>query len=149
MKKVFLFIGLFILTLPAILTSCDDDEPICEPQINNAICIGDVVSPITSISNETENNDTYIVVNTETMELTLQFKNQNEIPVGTFKLTLDGNNTGELVMIWSGIEYDLTGNISISLSNNIYVIDVWGNAFNDVYSYIPFTLNYQGMINNN
>ena len=149
MKKVFLFIGLFILTLPTILTSCDEDETICEVQINNAISIGDVISSITSISSKTENNNTYVVINSEATEVVLQFKNQDEIPIGTSKLSLDGDNTGALEMIWSGFEYNLIGNISISLSNNIYTINITGNAFNEIYSYVPFILNYQGRISNN
>lgn len=146
MKKTILFIGLFILTLSTLLTSCDEDRPIGEIQSDNVITMGDVISPITSISSKSDNNDTYIIVNTETMNVVLKFKDKKEIPTGTFKLSLDGDNEAVVNMIYSGIEYDLIGNISISLSKNIYTINLYGNAFNSLYPYIQFTLDYHGMI---
>ena len=82
MKKTLLLIGLFILSLSTILTSCDDDD---EPVIltNNVITIGDAVSPITSVTSKTENDDTFIIINTDAMELILEFNGKQSIPTGT------------------------------------------------------------------
>lgn len=149
MKKTFLLIGLFILTLPLVFTSCNDnDEPDEVILTNNVITIGDAISPITSVFNKTENDDAYIIVNTDAMELILEFDNRDSIPTGNFQLTLNGDNNGEITMIWSGVEYVLAGNLSISSSNDVYTISAVGNAFLDYYTFAPFSLYYKGKINN-
>jgi hypothetical protein len=92
-KKTILLIGLFILSLSTILTSCDDDD---ETVIltNNVIAIGDAISPITSVSSKTENDDTFIIINTDAMELIFEFNDKQSIPTGTFDITFNGNYNG-------------------------------------------------------
>lgn len=146
MKKTLLLIGLFILSLSTILTSCDDDD---EPVIltNNVITIGDAVSPITSVTSKTENDDTFIIINTDAMELIFEFDGKQSIPTGTFDITFNGNYNGEITMVWSGVEYTITGNLSISSSNGIYTLAGAGNAFSDYYTFVPFSVYYSGSIN--
>ncbi|MBQ8222490.1 MAG: hypothetical protein IJZ87_03960 [Bacteroidales bacterium] len=147
MKKTILLIGLFILTLPLIFTSCDENDGPDEVILtSNVITIGDAISPITSVLNKTENDDTYIIVNTDAMELILEFDKKQSIPTGNLQLTFNGDNNGEITMIWSGVEYVLAGDISISLSNDVYTISAAGNAFLDYYTFVPFSLYYNGKI---
>lgn len=145
MKKTILLIGLFILSLSTILTSCDDDD---ETVIltNNVITIGDAVSPITSVTSKTENDDTFIIINTDAMELIFEFDGKQSIPTGSYELTLNGNYNGEITMIWSGVEYVLTGNLTITSSNNRYTMTSVGNAFSDYYTFVPFSVYYSGNI---
>ena len=146
MKKTILLIGLLILSLSTILTSCDDDD---ETVIltNNVITIGDAVSPITSVTSKTENDDTFIIINTDAMELIFEFDGKQSIPTGSYELTFNGNYNGEITMAWSGVEYVLTGNITITSSNNTYTLTSVGNAFSDYYTFVPFSLYYNGSIN--
>ncbi|MBR5215394.1 MAG: hypothetical protein IKV80_04125 [Bacteroidales bacterium] len=146
MKKTILLIGLIILSLSAILTSCDDDD---ENVIltNNVITIGDAISPITSVNSKTENDATFIIINTDAMELIFEFDGKQSIPTGDFRLTFDGKNTGVLTMVWSGIEYVLIGDLSISKSNGAYTLNASGNAFSDYYTFVPFGIYYNGSIN--
>ena len=146
MKKTILLIGLFILSLSTILTSCDDDD---ETVIltNNVITIGDAVSPITSVTSKTENDDTFIIINTDAMELIFEFDGKQSIPTGSYELTFNGNYNGEITMAWSGVEYVLTGNITITSSNNTYTLTSVGNAFSDYYTFVPFSVYYSGSIN--
>ena len=145
MKKTILLIGLFILSLSTILTSCDDDD---ETVIltNNVITIGDAVSPITSVTSKTENDDTFIIINTDAMELIFEFDGKQSIPTGSYELTFNGNYNGEITMAWSGVEYVLTGNITITSSNNTYTLTSVGNAFSDYYTFVPFSVYYNGKI---
>ena len=145
MKKTILLIGLFILSLSTILTSCDDDD---ETVIltNNVITIGDAVSPITSVTSKTENDDTFIIINTDAMELIFEFDGKQSIPTGSYELTFNGNYNGEITMAWSGVEYVLTGNITITSSNNTYTLTSVGNAFSDYYTFVPFSVYYSGNI---
>ena len=145
MKKTILLIGLFILSLSTILTSCDDDD---ETVIltNNVITIGDAVSPITSVTSKTENDDTFIIINTDAMELIFEFDGKQSIPTGSFDITFEGNYNGEITMIWSGVEYVLTGNLTITSSNNRYTMTSVGNAFSDYYTFVPFSVYYNGKI---
>ena len=145
MKKTILLIGLLILSLSTILTSCDDDD---ETVIltNNVITIGDAVSPITSVTSKTENDDTFIIINTDAMELVFEFDKKESIPTGDYALTFDGKNTGVLTMVWSGVEYVLIGDLSISKSNGTYTLNASGNAFYDYYTFVPFSLYYNGKI---
>ena len=145
MKKTILLIGLFILSLSTILTSCDDDD---ETVIltNNVITIGDAVSPITSVTSKTENDDTFIIINTDAMELIFEFDGKQSIPTGSFDITFEGNYNGEITMIWSGVEYALTGNLTITSSNNRYTMTSVGNAFSDYYTFVPFSVYYSGNI---
>lgn len=145
MKKTILLIGLFILSLSTILTSCDDDD---ETVIltNNVITIGDAVSPITSVTSKTENDDTFIIINTDAMELIFEFDGKQSIPTGSFDITFEGNYNGEITMIWSGVEYVLTGNLTITSSNNRYTMTSVGNAFSDYYTFVPFSVYYSGNI---
>lgn len=147
MKKTVLLIGLFILTLSTLLTSCDDNENDNVILTDNVITIGDAISPITSVSSKTENDDTFIIVNTDAMQLIFEFNDKQSIPTGNFSLTFDGNYNGEIIMVWSGVEYVLTGNLSISSSNNTYTLVAAGNAFLDYYTFVPFTIYYNGIIN--
>lgn len=147
MKKTVLLIGLFILTLSTLLTSCDDNENDNVILTDNVITIGDAISPITSVSSKTENDDTFIIVNTDAMQLIFEFNDKQSIPTGNFSLTFDGNYNGEIIMVWSGVEYVLTGNLSISSSNNTYTLVAAGNAFLDYYTFVPFTIYYNGNIN--
>ena len=141
MKKTLLLFGLFILSLPLIFTSCDENDGPDEVILtNNVITIGDAISPITSVFNKTENDDAYLVVNTDAMELILEFDNKESIPTGNLQLTFNGDNNGEITMVWTGVEYVLTGDLSISLSNDVYTISAVGNAFLDYYTFIPFSL---------
>ena len=117
MKKTFLFLGLFILSLSTILTSCNN-EPDEVILTNNVITIGDAISPITSVSSKTEDKDTFIIVDTDAIELVFEFDNNESIPLGNIELTLNGSNTAEITMLWSGVEYILTGNLSMSKSND-------------------------------
>lgn len=146
MKKTILLIGLLILSLSTILTSCDDDD---ETVIltNNVITIGDAVSPITSVTSKTENDDTFIIINTDAMELIFEFDGKQSIPTGSYELTFNGNYNGEITMAWSGVEYVLTGNITITSSNNTYTLTSVGNAFSDYYTFVPFSVYYSGSIN--
>ena len=146
MKKTILLIGLLILSLSTIFTSCDDDD---ETVIltNNVITIGDAVSPITSVTSKTENDDTFIIINTDAMELIFEFDGKQSIPTGSFDLTFNGSYTGEITMVWSGVEYVLTGNITISSSNSTYTLTSVGNAFSDYYTFVPFSVYYSGSIN--
>ena len=145
MKKTILLIGLLILSLSTILTSCDDDD---ETVIltNNVITIGDAVSPITSVTSKTENDDTFIIINTDAMELIFEFDGKQSIPTGSFDITFEGNYNGEITMIWSGVEYVLTGNLTITSSNNRYTMTSVGNAFSDYYTFVPFSVYYSGNI---
>lgn len=145
MKKTILLIGLLILSLSTILTSCDDDD---ETVIltNNVITIGDAVSPITSVTSKTENDDTFIIINTDAMELIFEFDGKQSIPTGSYELTFNGNYNGEITMAWSGVEYVLTGNITITSSNNTYTLTSVGNAFSDYYTFVPFSVYYSGSI---
>ena len=145
MKKTLLLIGLLILSFSTRLTSCDDDD---ETVIltNNVITIGDAVSPITSVNSKTEDEDTFIVINTDAMELVFEFDNKESIPTGDIGLTFNGNNTGVLTMVWSGVEYILIGDLNISKSNDTYTLNASGNAFYDYYTFVPFSLYYNGKI---
>ena len=146
MKKTILLIGLLILSLSTILTSCDDDDDNVI-LTNNVITIGDAISPITSVSSKTENDDTFIIINTDAVELIFEFDGKQSIPTGSFDLTLNGNYTGEITMLWSGVEYVLTGNLTITSSNNRYTMTCAGNAFSDYYTFVPFSVYYSGNIN--
>ena len=146
MKRAFLFIGLFILSLSTVLTSCDNNEPDEVILTNNVITIGDAISPITSVSSKTEDKDTFIIVDTDAIELIFEFDNNESIPLGNIELTLNGNNTAEITMLWSGVEYVLTGNLNISKSNDTYTLNAVGNAFSDYYSFVPFSIYYNGKI---
>jgi hypothetical protein len=145
MKKTFLFLGLFILSLSTILTSCNN-EPDEVILTNNVITIGDAISPITSVSSKTEDKDTFIIVDTDAIELVFEFDNNESIPLGNIELTLNGSNTAEITMLWSGVEYILTGNLSISMSNDTYTLNAVGNAFSGYYSFVPFSIYYNGKI---
>lgn len=149
MKKTLLLIGLFILTLPLVFTSCNDNDDENVILTNNTITIGDAISPITSVSSKTENDNAFIIVNTDAMELIFEFDNKQSIPTGNFALTPDGNYTGEITMVWTGVEYVLIGDLNISISNDIYTISAVGNAFLDYYTFVPFSIYYNGKINNN
>ena len=146
MKKTILLIGLFILSLSTIMTSCDDDD---ENVIltNNVVTIGDAISPIKSVTSKTENDDTFIIVNTDALELILEFNGKQSIPTGTFDITFNGNYNGEITMVWSGVEYIMTGNLAISSSNGRYTLSAAGNAFSDYYTFVPFSVYYSGNIN--
>ena len=146
MKKTILLIGLLILSLSTILTSCDDDDDNVI-LTNNVITIGDAISPITSVTSKTENDDTFIIINTDAVELIFEFDGKQSIPTGSFDLTLNGNYTGEITMLWSGVEYVLTGNLTITSSNNRYTMTCAGNAFSDYYTFVPFSVYYSGSIN--
>lgn len=147
MKKTFLLIGLFILSLPLVFTSCDENDGPDEVILtNNVITIGDAISPITSVFNKTENDDAYLIVNTDAMELIIEFDNKESIPTGNYRLTFNGDNNGEITMVWTGVEYVLTGDLSISVSDGVYTISAIGNAFLDYYTFTPFSLYYKGKI---
>ncbi len=127
-------------------TSCNDDDVENVILTNNIITIGDAISPITSVSSKVENDDTFIIINTNAMQSIFEFNNKKDIPTGNFQLTFNGDYNGELTMAWSGVEYVLTGDLDISLSNDIYTISAVGNAFLDYYTFVPFTLYYNGKI---
>ena len=147
MKKTILLFGLFILSLPLIFTSCNDDDSSDEVIItDNVITLGNAISPITSVYSKTENDDTFIIVNTNAMQLILEFDNKQGIPTGNMPLTLNGDYSGEITMIWSGVEYLLTGDLSISLSGDVYTIVASGNAALDYYTFMPFNLYYKGKV---
>lgn len=147
MKKTILLFGLFILSLPLIFTSCNDDDSSDEMIItDNVITLGNAISPITSVYSKTENDDTFIIVNTNAMQLILEFDNKQSIPTGNMPLTLNGDYSGEIMMIWSGVEYLLTGDLSISLSGDVYTIVASGNAALDYYTFMPFNLYYKGKV---
>ena len=147
MKKTILLFGLFILSLPLIFTSCNDDDSSDEVIItDNVITLGNAISPITSVYSKTENDDTFIIVNTNAMQLILEFDNKQSIPTGNMPLTLNGDYSGEIMMIWSGVEYLLTGDLSISSSGNVYTIAASGNAALDYYTFVPFNLYYKGKV---
>ncbi len=147
MKKTILLFGLFILSLPLIFTSCNDDDSSDEVIItDNVITLGNAISPITSIYSKTENDDTFIIVNTNAMQLILEFDNKQSIPTGNMPLTLNGDYSGEIMMIWSGVEYLLTGDLSISSSGDVYTIAASGNAALDYYTFVPFNLYYKGKV---
>ena len=149
MKKSILLFGLFILSLPLIFTSCNDDDGVDDVILtDNVITIGNGISTITSVYTKTENDDTFIIVNTNAMQLILEFDNKQSIPTGNMPLTLNGDYTGEITMVWSGVEDLLTGDLSISLSEDIYTISAVGNAFLDYYTFMPFNLYYNGKIMN-
>ena len=146
MKKTILLIGLFIFSLSTILTSCDDDDDNVI-LTNNVVTIGDAISPIKSVTSKTENDDTFIIVNTDALELILEFNGKQSIPTGTFDITFNGSYNGEITMVWSGVEYIMTGNLVISSSNGRYTLSAAGNAFSDYYTFVPFSLYYNGSIN--
>lgn len=147
MKKTILLFGLFILSLPLIFTSCNDDDSSDEVIItDNVITLGNAISPITSVYSKTENDDTFIIVNTNAMQLILEFDNKQGIPTGNMPLTLNGDYSGEIMMIWSGVEYLLTGDLSISSSGDVYTIVASGNAALDYYTFVPFNLYYKGKV---
>ena len=147
MKKTILLFGLFILSLPLIFTSCNDDDSSDEVIItDNVITLGNAISPITSVYSKTENDDTFIIVNTNAMQLILEFDNKQGIPTGNMPLTLNGDYSGEIMMIWSGVEYLLTGDLSISSSGDVYTIAASGNAALDYYTFVPFNLYYKGKV---
>ena len=147
MKKTILLFGLFILSLPLIFTSCNDDDFSDEVIItDNVITLGNAISPITSVYSKTENDDTFIIVNTNAMQLILELDNKQSIPTGNMPLTLNGDYSGEIMMIWSGVEYLLTGDLSISLSGDVYTIVASGNAALDYYTFVPFNLYYKGKV---
>ena len=59
MKKTLLLFGLFILSLPLIFTSCNDDDDYDEVIIaDNVITLGNAISPITSVYSKVENDET-------------------------------------------------------------------------------------------
>ena len=146
MKKTILLFGLFILSLPLLFTSCNDDdyEEVIIP--DNVITLGNAISSITSVYSKTENDDTFIIVNTNAMQLILEFDNKPSIPTGNMPLTLNGDYSGEIMMIWSGVEYLLTGDLSISSSGDVYTIAASGNAALDYYTFVPFNLYYKGKV---
>ena len=86
MKKTILLFGLFILSLPLLFTSCNDDdyEEVIIP--DNVITLGNAISSITSVYSKTENDDTFIIVNTNAMQLILEFDNKQSIPTGNIHL---------------------------------------------------------------
>lgn len=147
MKKTLLLFGLFILSLPLIFTSCNDDDDYDEVIIaDNVITLGNAISPITSVYSKVENDDTYIIVNTNAMQLILELDNKQSIPTGNMPLTLNGDYSGEITMIWSGVEYLLTGDLSISSSGDVYTIAASENAAMDYYTFMPFNLYYKGKV---
>ncbi|WP_289466257.1 hypothetical protein, partial [Klebsiella pneumoniae] len=81
---------------PLVFTSCDENDGPDEVILtNNVITIGDAISPITSVFNKTENDDAYLIVNTDAMELIIEFDNKDSIPTGNYRLTFNGDNNGE------------------------------------------------------
>ena len=80
------------------------------------------------------------------MQLILEFDNKQSIPTGNMPLTLNGDYSGEIMMIWSGVEYLLTGDLSISSSGDVYTIAASGNAALDYYTFVPFNLYYKGKV---
>lgn len=148
MKKTLIYLGLFILTLTMSLTSCKEKGENDEPNLtDNSITIGKDVYPIKSaylIVDELE-NEVDVKFNCEELEFSIDLNGHKELPSGTIELTREGKYTADVDMRYSDKDYDVTGALTISKTNEIYNMTIIGDAYKDR-TPKDFTLSYQGEI---
>lgn len=147
MKKTLLTLGLFILTLTMSLTSCKKDKTGEANLTDNSITIDEEVYPIKTvllIVDEFE-NEADVKFNCEELEFTIDLNGHKELPDGTFELTREGKYTAEVDMRYSDKDYDVTGSLTISKTDDIFAVTIIGDAYKDR-APKDFTLSYQGKI---
>ena len=146
MKKTLFIAGLFILALATSLTSCNlrggnDDPALTE----NSITLGKDVYPITSallIVDKFE-NEVDVKFNCDELEFTIDLNGLSTLPVGTLELNRNGKYTAEAETRYSDKDYDVTGNLTVSETSDIFDITVIGKAYRDR-GPKDFTLSYKG-----
>ena len=147
MKKTLLTLGLFILSLTMSLTSCKKDKN-DEPNLTeNSITISNDVYPIKSaylIVDEFE-NEVDLKFYCDELDFTIDLDGYKELPDGTFELKREGKYTAEADMRYSDKDYDVTGSLTISRTDEIFNITVIGDAYKDRAAK-DFTLSYKGEI---
>lgn len=152
MKKTFLFLGLFILSLTMSLTSCN--EPEVENNGTNAstnsIIIGNDLYEIKSAMFVADESDKAVemIFSCNDLVFNIDLEGYDKIPTGTFELTLEGRYTAEADMIFHDYDYEVTGALTISESSNIISVTISGEAYKDRASK-KFSLSYQGEFGNN
>lgn len=151
MKKTFLLLGLFILSLTMAMTSCNDPEPENNGHNGtiNSIIIGDDSYEIKSavfVADESD-NDAEMIFSCNDLVFNIDLEGYDKIPTGTFELTREGRYTAEADMLFHDYDYEVTGALTISESSNIISVTISGEAYKDRASK-KFSLSYQGEFGN-
>lgn len=155
MKKTFLFLGLFILTLATAMTSCTKSNSENNNGSNNGsnntkntIIIGDEVYEINSAFYDNDDDDDIELIFTcNDLIFDIELDDYAQIPTGTFELTRDGRHTAEVDMLFHDYEYDVTGALTISQSEDVFTITITGDAYKDR-EVKKFSMTFQGKLNN-
>ena len=79
------------------------------------------------------------------LDFTIDLDGYKELPDGTFELKREGKYTAEADMRYSDKDYDVTGSLTISRTDEIFNITVIGDAYKDRAAK-DFTLSYKGEI---
>lgn len=151
MKKTLLFLGLFILTLTATLTSCNNSENNDGNDISdNHITIGDHFYRINSafIVADDIDKETELSFYCDDLLFTIDLEGHGKLPTGTFEITREGRYTAEADMFFHNYDYEISGALTISESSDIIVITISGNAYKDRASK-KFSLSFKGNLENN
>lgn len=129
------------------LTSCKKDKN-DEPNLTeNSITISNDVYLIKSaylIVDEFE-NEVDIKFYCDELDFTIDLDGYKELPDGTFEIKREGKYTAEADMRYSDKDYDVTGSLTISRTDEIFNITVIGDAYKDRAAK-DFTLSYKGEI---
>lgn len=154
MKKTFL-LGLFILALTTLMTSCNKSNSENNSSNNgsnngsgstsNIIIIGNDVYQINSAFYDDDDDDIELTFTCNDLIFDIDLDNYDKIPTGTFEITHDGRHTAEVEMLFHDYEYDVTGALTISQSDDVFTITITGVAVED-YIQLPFSCTYEGRL---
>lgn len=130
------------------LTSCKEKGENDEPKLtDNSITIGNDVYPIKSaflIVDELE-NEVDVKFNCDELDFSIDLNGHKELPISTIELTREGKYTADADMRYSDVDYDVTGSLTISKTNETFNVTIIGDAYKDR-APKDFTLSYQGEI---
>lgn len=153
MKKTFL-LGLFILALTTLMTSCNKSNSENNSSNNgsnngsgstsNIIIIGNDVYQINSAFYD-DDDDIELTFTCNDLIFDIDLDNYDKIPTGTFEITHDGRHTAEVEMLFHDYEYDVIGALTISQSDDVFTITITGVAVED-YIQLPFSCTYEGRL---